>query len=103
MTGLRDTAAGEPKQGRYAESRARWDATLRTQAYGMFPVTPAWTVTITPNVFELSPDETSEFAVSIETVPGFVGSQPFNIHGFATPAAGPRAVVGGVTLYAQGS
>lgn len=92
------------KQGRYAESRARWDATLRTQAYGMFPVNAEWAVKIAPNVFDLEPNESAEVRVSIEHLAGtFKGTQAFNIHGFATPPAGPRALAGGVTLNAQGN
>jgi hypothetical protein len=100
----RVNATNSAKQGRYAESRARWDATLRTQAYGMFPVSPAWTVKITPGALDLDPNQTSQVAVSIEhTAVAFTGTQPFNIHGFAMPSAGPRALVGGVTLNAQGN
>jgi len=91
-------------EGRYAESRARWAAALRTQGYGMFPVTAAWKVSVSPNALELEPQETANIAVSIEPASGtFIGTQAFNIHGFATPPTGPRALVGGVTLYAQGS
>ncbi len=97
-------AQASPKEGRFAESRARWDATLRTQGYGMFPVTAEWKVSITPSLLELGPGQTSQIAVSIESTAGpFIGTQPFNIHGFAIPPAGPRMLAGGVTLNAQGS
>ena len=90
--------------GRYAESQARWAAALRTQAYGLFPVTGAWKVTTTPQDFELAPNNSQDVNVSIEFTTGkFIGTQPFNIHGFATPPNGPRKLAGGVTLYVEGS
>ena len=75
---------------------------MRTQAYGMFPVSPDWNVTITPNSLELEPNQTSQVVVAVEHSSAFAGTQPFNIHGFATAPAGPRALLGGVTLNAQG-
>jgi len=93
------------EKGRYAESRARWDAALRTQAYGMFPVTGEWSVSIHPRSLEIGPGGTSAVQVSIEPASGtFTGTQPFNIHGFVPASAGvPRALAGGVTLHVQGS
>jgi len=96
-----DQPAVLPKEGRYAESRARWDEALRTQAYGMFPVTAAWKVSIHPATFDLAAYETATIAVAIEAVDHFEGVQPFNIHGFASISAGPRTLAGGVTLLAQ--
>jgi hypothetical protein len=90
--------------GRYAESQARWAATLRTQAYGMFSVTAEWKVVITPQDFDLAPGKSKDVNVSIDFTSGtFTGSQSFNIHGFATPPHGPRKLVGGITLHVQGS
>ena len=95
---------GGATQGRYAESQARWRAALETQAYGKSPVTAAWKVSITPSVLDLAPDQTTNVAVSIEPAAGgFVGTQPFNLHGFASAPTGPRLLTGGVTLYVQGS
>lgn len=92
------------EKGRFAESQARWAQALRTQGYGMFPVTTDWKITITPNAFDLGPDAFTEIAVSIERTSGvFVGTQAFNIHGFASPPTGPRTLAGGVTLFVQGS
>ena len=91
-------------QDRYTESGARWRAALQQQAYGMFPVTSGWHVSINPNRFELAPDASTDIKVAIEAVPGpFSGIQSFNLHGFATPSAGPRMLAGGVTLHVQGS
>jgi hypothetical protein len=96
--------AGAATTGRYAESQARWAATLLKQAYGMFPVTPAWKVTISPQAFGLAPNGSQDVNVSIDFTSGkFIGTQPFNIHGFATPPNGPRKLVGGVTLNVQGT
>jgi hypothetical protein len=70
----------------------------------MFPVTPAWKVTISPQAFALAPNGLQDVNVAIEFTSGkFIGTQPFNIHGFATPPNGPRKLVGGVTLYVQGT
>jgi hypothetical protein len=92
------------EKGRFAESRARWAEALRTQSYGMFPVTPDWKVKISPNTFDLGPGASTTIAVSIEPASGaFKSRQAFNIHGFASPATGPRTMAGGVTLLVQGS
>jgi hypothetical protein len=92
------------EKGRFAESQARWAQALRTQRYGLFPVTPDWKITITPAAFNLGPDASTEIAVSVEHAGGaFVDTQAFNIHGFASPATGPRTMAGGVTLFVQGS
>ena len=89
---------------RYTESRARWAHALRAQAYGRFPVTADWRVAISPAELELDPGETRDVMVSIERVAGaFSGTQAFNIHGFASPPNRPRTLVGGVTLYVEGS
>jgi hypothetical protein len=99
--GVRAPAANT---GRFAESQARWAAALRTQAYGMFPVTAEWKVVIAPQDFDLAPGNSQDVNISIEFTSGtFTGLQPFNIHGFATPPHGPRKLVGGVTLNVQGS
>jgi hypothetical protein len=99
----RVNATNRAKKDRYAESQARWDATLRTQAYGMFPVSDAWRVSITPSSLDLEPNQTSQVVVEIQNTVAYTGTQPFNVHGFATPPTGPRALVGGVTLNAQGT
>jgi len=92
------------ENGRFAESQARWAEALRTQRYGMFPVTPAWKVLITPEAVDLGPGASTTIAVSIEPTAGpFTGTQAFNIHGFASPPTGPRTMAGGVTLLVQGS
>lgn len=92
------------RQDRYTESLARWKAALQAQAFGMFPVSPTWRVTISPNQFKLEPNESRSITVSIEPTAGpFVGTQTFNIRGFAAPPEGPRMLVGGVTLNIQGS
>ena len=96
-----DQPVGRLKEGRYAESKARWDQALRTQAYGMFPATSAWKVSINPAAFELAAYETVTVAVAIEAVDPFVGIQPFNIHAFASIPGGPPMLAGGVTLLAQ--
>ena len=102
---LETTRLGSAKNaGRYAESQARWAAALLKQAYGMFPVTGGWKVTISPQDFELAADGSRDVNVSIEFAAGkFIGAENFNIHGFATPPDGPRKLVGGVTLNVQGS
>jgi len=88
--------------GRFAESRARWDKALREQGYRNFPVTSDWRVTIRPERLELRPDEAREVEVEIESTNAqFRGTQAFNIHGFATPAGGPRVLAGGVTLLVE--
>jgi hypothetical protein len=88
---------------RLAESRALWDEARRTQGYGRFPVTPDWRVSVNPAQLELGPDETRTVDVSIEPVAAFAGRQAFNVHGFATPPAGPRLPVSGVTFYVEPS
>jgi hypothetical protein len=94
---------GRP-QSRLEESRAHWQEALRKQAYGLFPVTNAWQLSIQPTSFDLAPGETKNVDVSIQprSTP-FTGTQAFNIHGFATPPNGPRLLVGGVTLLVEGS
>jgi hypothetical protein len=90
--------------GRYAESEAHWITTFQNQGYGRFPVTREWNITINPLNFDLAPGNSQEVKVLIEFTNGkFVGTQPFNIHGFATPPGGSRKLVGGVTLNVQGS
>jgi hypothetical protein len=96
-------AATLKTEGRYAESRARWDAALRTQGYGMFPVSNHWTISIMPREFDLAPGKITSVVVAIEHVGLFAGTQAFNLHGFASPPTGPRQLVGGVTLNVQGS
>jgi hypothetical protein len=99
-----DQPAPPRAAGRHAESRARWDVALRTQAYGRFPVTPIWKVSISPHSFDLGPNSSIIVSVSVERASGtFVGTQPFNIHGFASAAGRQRTLVGGVTLYVEGS
>ena len=96
-------AAVSRAAGRYAESQARWTAILRTQAYGMFPVTVDWNLAIAPHTFTLAANASQDIKVSIDYRKGtFHGTQPFNIHGFASPPNGPRILAGGVTLYVQG-
>jgi hypothetical protein len=90
--------------GRLAESKQRWARALSVQSYGQFPVLSAWNVTMSENVFELEPMQIKQISVSIEPTSGiFAGMQAFNIHGFATPANGPRTLAGGVTLNVQGT
>jgi hypothetical protein len=99
-----DEPAPPREGGRLAESQARWKRALRTQGYGMFPVTAAWKVVMSVSEFELGPQETRQINISITPAGGvFTGLQPFNIHGFATPPNGTRTLAGGVTLYVQGT
>jgi hypothetical protein len=73
----------------------------------MFPVTDAWHVGIEPQAFELAPDASQDVRITIDPASGtFSGTQAFNIHGFATArnaGSESRQLVGGVTLYVQGS
>jgi hypothetical protein len=97
-----DSRALSAAGGRYAGSKARWEAALRTQAYGLFPIKPTWSVVIMPRAFDLGPNASVSLSVSIEPVGGAPGGvQPFNIHGFAAAAGRERALVGGVTLYVE--
>jgi hypothetical protein len=91
--------------GRYAESKTRWEAALRKQAYGRFPVTSDWILTISPKSFALGPNASINVSVAIGRASGasFSGTQPFNIHGFASVAGRPRSLVGGVTLLVEGN
>jgi hypothetical protein len=90
--------------GRLAESRARWARALREQAYGMFPVDPAWHVTVSPSELDIEARASRTVTVSVEHRAGsFAGTMPFNVHAFATGAGNERALLGGVTLYVQGS
>jgi len=90
--------------GRYAESKARWEAALRTQGYGLFPVSPDWNLSINPSSFDLAANASISVSVSIDRASGsFIGAQPFNIHGFTSVAGRPRVLVGGVTLYIEAS
>ena len=93
------------EQGRYAESQARWRAALAQQAYGMFPVTADWKVSISPPALELAPGQTALVDISIEPSSGtFIGTELFNVHGFASSSDGRiRILAGGVTLAVQGS
>ena len=95
--------APREKQDRYAESQARWSGALRQQAYGMFPVTAEWRVSISPSEFELAANGSTEITVTAEPAAGsFSGTQSFNVHGFARPSTGPRMLAGGVTLHVLG-
>jgi hypothetical protein len=72
---------------------------LAEQGYGRFPVTGPWDVDIEPRVFSLDAFHDQEISVRIEPKdPRFAGSQPFNIHVFATDGNGNRVLQGGVTL-----
>jgi hypothetical protein len=98
----------EPPAARYpsrlAESRARWARALERQRYGLFPVSPAWRVIITPSDFDLVPGASTTVSVDIEHRAGPIsGRQAFNIHGFASPPDGPSLLVGGVTLVVEGA
>jgi hypothetical protein len=89
--------------GRFAESTARWEEALRTQAYGQFPVTPAWNVEIDPAEFDLDAGASTVVSVSVEPSSGsFTGIAPFNIHAFASIPGRDKVLAGGVTLYVQG-
>jgi hypothetical protein len=100
-----ETESAPPREGgRLAESRARWDRALREQAYGMFAVDPAWRVAITPSELEIEPRASREVSVSVEYLAGtFTGTMPFNVHAFASGTGDERTLLGGVTLYAQGT
>jgi hypothetical protein len=103
LTGCDDETRNRYKD-RFTESAARWAEARRSQAYGMFPVTDAWKVSITPKQFELAPNASTNVTVSIEPAAGtFSGVQTFNLHGFAAPPGGPRLLAGGVTLTVTGS
>ena len=93
------------KLDRYAESQARWRAALAQQSYGMFPVSDDWKVVISPTVLQLDAGQTANVDISIEPSSGkFVGTELFNVHGFASlPDGGVRTLAGGVTLAVQGS
>ncbi len=90
---------GRTPPGRLTESRARWSRALATQGRGLFPVTEDWDVRIDHQTFALDGGEEIDISVRIEPKdPEFRGSQPFNVHVFATDRAGNRVLQGGVTL-----
>ena len=90
---------GERYPTRIAESRARWEWALRTQAYGAFGVPDDWSVSVTPPDPVLDAGEEREVRVSIEPRdPAFRGTRAFNVNGFALGADGARDLVGGVTI-----
>jgi hypothetical protein len=52
----------------------------------------------------LAPDHSQDVEVTIEPAHGpFVGTETFNIHGFAMLSVGKRLPIGGVTLIVEGS
>ena len=91
---------GERFPTRIAESRARWQWALRTQAYGDFPVPEGWSVAIEPNEVALDAGEEREVRVAIEPRDAaFRGTKAFNVHGFTLGPDGARELAGGVTIY----
>jgi hypothetical protein len=89
---------------RLQESRNRWAAARRTQAFGEFPVTAPWSVSIEPRAFVLPAHATATVKVRIDNADStFRGRQAFNVHGFATIENRERTPLGGVTLFVERS
>jgi hypothetical protein len=98
----RDRAAAAT-QGRLAESKVRWAATLATQGYGRFPLGPGWTVAFEPSHPSLGPDEQINVRATIEPPAVLTGRHAVNVHGFARPAGRSTVLAGGVTLLVERS
>lgn len=85
---------------RLRESRARWQAALASQQYGMFSDLTTWDIKIDPEKEVLAAQEEIKVRVSIEsTNPAFKGRKAFNIHVFALH--NHKEYIGGVTLYVE--
>lgn len=95
-------ARGAPPS-RLAESRIRWRRALEEQGYGSFPPGDDWEIAIEPQQFALDAGQERSVQVSIEPRdPAFSGSQPFNVHVFASGRQdADRRLVGGVTLLVE--
>jgi hypothetical protein len=92
-------AGAKRSVSRLQESKARWTAALREQAYGLHPVPHDWQVTLDAERIELAPGEQRDMAVAIEPLDAaFRGSRPFNVNVFAVDEGRPPHLVGGVTL-----
>ena len=63
-----------------------------------WPVPEGWDVAVEPAEARLGPGESIEVTVDITAPDGYRGRQVVNVHGFDGPD-----LVGGVTLYAEGS
>lgn len=100
----RDPARGqEPRRPtRLAESRARWERTLREQGYGSAPVPPGWSVRIEPAELALEAGGERPIRVMVEPPAGSGGPPtPLNVHAFALGGDGRRTLAGGVTLVVE--
>jgi hypothetical protein len=91
-------------QSRLAESRARWQRTRDSQAYGRFPVPAGWRVAISPDEIAIAPGEERQIHVAIEPMDSATRApMTFNVHAFALHDGGARSLAGGVTLEVRGS
>jgi hypothetical protein len=70
----------------------------RRHGRGRHPVPAGWRVTVDPSELRLQPGKSRDVTVEVTAPDGFLGRRGFNVNAFA----GDR-LVGGVTLYVDGS
>lgn len=94
----RDTPASAPEQPEQ-ERTVRLRQTLATHGQDTARLPEGWDVVIAPTELRLGPDETREVSVIANAPDGFSGRQPLNVNAFTVD----NAMIGGVTLYAEGT
>jgi hypothetical protein len=77
----------------------KWKAIQALHDRNKYTVPSDWTVTVSPETVDLSPDEEMLIEVSINPPPSFTGTKAFNIHTLQDNIA----FVGGVTVYVSKS
>ncbi len=85
-----------PANPREAEAQRR--ALLARHQRAAWPIAAGWNVTINPMEAQLGPGEERTITVDVTAPDGFRGRQAINVHAFAG-----QHVVGGVTLYVEGT
>lgn len=80
------------------QGEARPDERLTRHLRSAWPLAPGWQVSVQPPEARLGPNETVDITVNITAPDGFHGREAINVHAFSD-----SELVGGVTLYAEGS
>lgn len=94
---------GVVRPGRLSESEARWDAALKTQGYGAFPLADGWSVAFEPANPRLEPGDQVTVRAVVDLPPGDAVAQDVNLHCFARAEDRRRTLAGGVTLRVERS
>jgi hypothetical protein len=73
----------------------KWKAIQALHDRNKYTVPSDWSVTVSPETIELSPNEEVSIEVSIDPSPSFTGTKAFNIHAYRDNVT----FAGGVTVY----